>query len=180
MESKSGGGKPSVTKSVGGDTGGGKGNKQAKRNFNRKAIVRQPKFEGKCEELKGHIYDCSDARQADVYVKTTKEIAEYVGHTYKYGSDARLAVENLELPTIPEPNDPATGASATKRRIWEKKVDEYVKRIRYLEENIKTIYSLVWGQCTEALRARVEAQDDYEDMAAGARGLDLLMDVFHA
>ena len=37
--------------------------------------IRQPKFEGKCEELKGHIYDCSDSRQADIYIKTTRELA---------------------------------------------------------------------------------------------------------
>jgi hypothetical protein len=33
------------------------------------------KFEGKCEEIKGSIYDCSDAKQADVFVKITKDIA---------------------------------------------------------------------------------------------------------
>ncbi len=42
-------------------------------------VTRQPKLESKCEELKGHIYDCSDARQSDIFVKTTKELAEYVG-----------------------------------------------------------------------------------------------------
>jgi hypothetical protein len=52
---------------------------------------RAPKFEGRCTDLKGHIYDCSDVRQSDQYTKTTKEIAEYVGRTYKYGGDARLA-----------------------------------------------------------------------------------------
>ena len=57
---------------------------------------RQPKFEGKCEDLKGHIYDCSDAKQSDLFTKTTKELAEYVGRTYKHGGDIRLAVENLE------------------------------------------------------------------------------------
>jgi hypothetical protein len=44
-------------------------------------VIKQPKFEGKCEDLKGHIYDCSNARQSDMFVKTTKEIAEYVGWT---------------------------------------------------------------------------------------------------
>jgi hypothetical protein len=46
-------------------------------------IPRAPKFEGKCNDLKGHIYDCSNARQSDQFMKTTKEIAEYVGRTYK-------------------------------------------------------------------------------------------------
>jgi hypothetical protein len=49
------------------------------------------KFEGKCADLKGHIYDCSDVRQSDQFTKTTKEVAEYVGRTYKYDGDARLA-----------------------------------------------------------------------------------------
>lgn len=65
---------------------------------------RAPKFEGRCVDLKGHIYDCSDVRQSDQYTKTTKEIAEYVGRTYKYGGDTRLAIENdLTLPTFTPP-----------------------------------------------------------------------------
>ena len=67
-------------------------------------VQRQPKFEGKCDELKGHVYDCSDARQSDLFIKTTKEVAEFVACTYKYGGDIRLAVENLEAPIIAEPS----------------------------------------------------------------------------
>jgi hypothetical protein len=32
----------------------------------------EPKFESKCEDLEGHIYDCSDARQSDMFMKTKK------------------------------------------------------------------------------------------------------------
>ena len=39
---------------------------------------RQTRFSGRCEELNGNIYDCTDSRQADQYSKTTKEIAEYI------------------------------------------------------------------------------------------------------
>ena len=47
-------------------------------------VPRQPMFEGKCAKLKGHhVYDCSDARQADLFIKTTKEVAEFLGRTYK-------------------------------------------------------------------------------------------------
>lgn len=79
-----------------------RGNRGGRNNAtnNQMIVPRQPKFEGKCSELKGHIYDCSDSRQAEVYSKTTKEIAEYVGRNYKYGGDARLAVESLALPAL--------------------------------------------------------------------------------
>jgi hypothetical protein len=31
----------------------------------------------------------------------------------------------------------------------EKKIDEFVKRELALEENLRTLYTLMWGQCTE-------------------------------
>ena len=48
----------------------------------------QTRFEGRCNDLKGLIYDCADVRQADQYARTTKEIGEYIGRTFKFGMDA--------------------------------------------------------------------------------------------
>jgi hypothetical protein len=78
---------------------------------------KQPKFKGKCEDLKGHIFDCSDSRQADIYSKTVKEIAEYVGREYKFGNDVQLAIENLTVPTLTIPEDSATTATETQKYI---------------------------------------------------------------
>eukprot|EP00978_Attheya_sp_CCMP212_P029308 scaffold103639_cov67-Attheya_sp.AAC.7 len=112
-------------------------------------VVRQPKFEGKCEYLSGHIYDCSDSRQSDVYVKTTNEIAEYVGTNFTYGNDTKIAVKQLtSIPVLTHES--------------------------YLEENLKTLYSLVWGHCTDAIRTRIEALDNYQMMESDADGLKLL------
>ena len=80
---------------------------------------RAPKFEGKCPDLKGHIYDASDARQSDQFIKTTREIGEFVGRTYKYGGDIRLAVEKLSIPFIIPPADHSEDATKTEIRIWE-------------------------------------------------------------
>jgi hypothetical protein len=68
-----------------------------------RTVIRQPKFEGKCEDLKGHIYDCSDARQSDIFVKTTKEIAEYVGRTFKKGSDRQVGRREPHSPNATSP-----------------------------------------------------------------------------
>ena len=136
---------------------------------------RAPKFEGKCPDLKGHIYDATDARQSDQFIKTTREIGEYVGRTYKYGGDIRLAVEKLSSPTIIAPDDHAVDAGPSAKRIWEKMIDEYVRRISYLDENIKTLYSLVWGQCSDVIRQKVESHKDYEDIASSGDGIKLLV-----
>jgi hypothetical protein len=65
------------------------GDKKAKGyNFSKgaKASIPTNKFEGKVDALKGFYYDCSDVKQSDMFVKTTKEIAGYVGRTYKFAS----------------------------------------------------------------------------------------------
>jgi hypothetical protein len=88
------GDKPSEKGSAGDSSGNNRSSQQGnRRHAFKKPVVRQPKFEGKCDELKGFIFDCSDSRQADVFAKTTREIAEYVGRSYRYGSDTRLAID---------------------------------------------------------------------------------------
>jgi hypothetical protein len=134
----------------------------------------QSKFEGKTDGLKGFIYDWSDSRQAEVFAETTREIAEYVGRTYIYGHDTLLAIKNLAMPVHDVPNDPPTNASRLETRLWEKKVDYYVKRKIYLEENMKTLYWVVWGQCTYAVRFRLEALDGHNDMSEKADSIALL------
>jgi hypothetical protein len=136
---------------------------------------RAPKFEGKCPDLKGHIYDASDARQSDQFIKTTREIGEFVGRTYKYGGDICLAVEKLSIPAIAPPADHSEDATKTEIRIWEKLVDEHVRKISYLSENIKSLYSLVWGQCSDVVRQKVEANKDFEAIANVGDGIKLLL-----
>ena len=43
----------------------------------------------------------SDARQSNIFLNTTKEIAKYVGRAFKKRGDARLAIENISLPLLP-------------------------------------------------------------------------------
>jgi hypothetical protein len=98
----------------------GAGGNNKKGGFRFKAhppIPRPAKFEGKCAELKGQIYDCSHAKQADQYAKTTKE---HVDTTYRHDDDIRLAVLNLEPPEIPRPADLPTNANGTQKAIWTK------------------------------------------------------------
>jgi hypothetical protein len=87
----------------------------------------------------------------------------------------RLAIENLEMPVTVEPTDPTAAATMTQLRIWEKRVDEHVKRQTYLVENMKTVYSLVWGQCTDMMRQRLEATNNFRRLSSDGDGLRLIM-----
>ena len=91
----------------------GAGNKKGFRFKAAPGAIKPVKFEGRCDDLKGHIYDYSHAKRADQFAKTTKEMAEYVGRTYKHGGDIRLAVLNLGPPELPIPDNPPDGANFT-------------------------------------------------------------------
>jgi len=60
------------------------------------------------------------------------------------------------------------------KRIWEKKVDECMKKELVLEENMKTLHSVIWGQCTELMRQRIQALPEHKNMNSNADSLALL------
>jgi hypothetical protein len=120
----------------------------------------------------GEIYDCSAYNQVDGCTKTTKEVAEHVGRACS--SDARTAAETLILPTFDYPSDPVTGASETEKRKWTKRVDTMVYREDRFDKDLKKVCSLIWGQCTELLRAKLQAKDRYDQMKAEHDTVELL------
>jgi len=71
----------------------------------------QLKFQGACKGLKGHVYDClaNGSRMADMYTKTTQDVAIYMGSTCKSGMDIHRAIDNLKIicnAKNPEPSMP--------------------------------------------------------------------------
>jgi hypothetical protein len=90
---------------------------------------------------------------------------EYVGCTYTYRGDMRWAIENEQNLMVEVPKDlPVESTSATDKKIWEKRIDEFVKRDIKLNENCKILYSLILGQCIDYMRAKLESLIDYEKM----------------
>jgi hypothetical protein len=108
-------------------------------------MAREPKFARKCDGLSGFVYDCSDGKQSDMINILTKEIAEYVGREYPFGGDIRGTIQNLLLYKEEEPKECADMTSGVKKRMWERRVDEFVKREDKLKENCQAAYSLVMG-----------------------------------
>jgi hypothetical protein len=66
-----------------------------------------------------------------MFSKTTKALAGHVGKTYRYGNDVRLAIQNLSPTILEVPKDLPDTATKAELRIWENKIDEFVKRDLY-------------------------------------------------
>ena len=143
-------------------------NKFNGRNFTLKS--RQSKFEGRIEALKGHIYDCTDSRQVDLY--TTKEISGYVAIT-KSGNNVIKAIEDMRVPEMVLPKD-LSAATAAQKRQWRKRIDEISKKEIILEDNMKTLYSIIWGKVSDVLRHRIQALYNFKTMNSESEALALL------
>jgi Zinc knuckle len=118
------------------------------------------KFEGTTEGVLGHIYDCR-YDQADLYAKTTKAIAEYVGKQLKGGYEVGKAMEKLVdiMPTLPD--ELPADASAVEKLVFDKEITEYVKEKALYKAAKKQAYAIVWSQCSEIMKSKVEALPDY-------------------
>jgi hypothetical protein len=53
-------------------------------------------------------------------------------------------------------------------------VKRYFSREGFLEENTKTMYSLIWGQCSEAMRARLQSTQLYGSIKMSFNVVELL------
>jgi hypothetical protein len=85
----------------------------------------QMKFEGREPSLEGFIYDSTGERSPDQYIKTTKEIINYVGRTYtKYTAEFTQAVHDLKLIDPTPPADP-NPMNIIVFELWKLELKEY-------------------------------------------------------
>ena len=115
------------------------------------------KFEGRCSELKGFIYDHREHQYADQFVITTKEIQNYVGRTFKNAGDITAAIGTLSLPEKEEPEEPDDPEDRIEMKKWERSYDRFYKSQKDLEEHVMTLFNLVWGQCSDSMQQKIES-----------------------
>ena len=126
----------------------------------RNTTPRESRFKGECEALKGSVYDVTAGK--DTFLKTTHKIAEYVGRVlYNDAGEYRLAMINLSLAALVEPPLPADGAGMMIIEIWKIERRNYQKKIEACGRNEQQIYSLILGQCSEALLSCVRVCDNF-------------------
>ena len=94
-------------------------------------------------------------------------MAGYVRKTLKYSEDlAPLFADVMANPTVDMPEDLPDNAGPTMKMIFAEEVKEYVKRNRTLKSNLATVYAVIWGQCSDDMKAKVKMHDGYKDKTA--------------
>jgi hypothetical protein len=166
---------------------GRRGNRNNRNRANRRdgavtpSNIPKEKFLGRSDDLKGFIYDISNTKGGVAYTRTTEEIARYVGEKYTTtGSFIRTAILTLNVPAPTRPTAP-TGDDAdppvidpVDQEIFREEIRIFVKTKAAIESTMKSLYDLIWGQCSESLRSRLRGYDDYANYSTNADSLALL------
>ena len=159
--------KPNVKK------GGGVKGRSNKTNSTTSALPSNS-FVGETDELHGHIYDVNTSKQSELFTTTTKKIANYAGRTCREAKDISLAIEELKDPLFPRPVKQNTGDSDVDNILLKEEVQLHVRRKSTYRQNQATMFAIVLGQCTDAMKAKLEAESRYENTAQSRDVIELL------
>ena len=134
---------------------------------------RKTQFTGRESAMNGHIFDYTGERTPEKYIQTMRELVAHVGLTYKdYTTELKEGLENLMLADPTEPDNPPEGNQVA-FELWKMDLKEYQEKVKVLANFRVGLYSLVLGQCTDALQERLKSHHDYQ--AASQDGIALLV-----
>ena len=72
----------------------------------------------------------------------------------------------MKVPEIPTPKDMSVEQkkSEAARLIWDRELTAYVKKVARRQENMNKAYMLIFGQCSEGIRAKLSSMNNYEEI----------------
>lgn len=119
-------------------------------------------FKGSTKGMNGHVFSVyhksTDKRQ---FSKTIKALQLFVGGSsnFKYADDLEPLFRSQQMPDIPKPDS----TNEVDVQILKQEVAEYMERRKSLRANLHVLWNVIWGQCTEALQAELQALSAFID-----------------
>jgi len=117
--------------------------------------------------MNGHVFECFDEqRDRRQYSKTLDALQEYAKKHTKFSEDlSPLFATDMRNPVIEPPADLPSEPAPTRvqEMIWMEHIKEHVKRSQMLRSNLATVYAVIWGQCSETMRAKLKSHDEYSE-----------------
>ena len=121
---------------------------------------------GKCEALKTDVFDYGEPGHTELYRRSREELLDYVRVEFDQGGAVAESIISGAAQYPPEPTDPAVGATRTQEEIWKRRVASFVRAQEDIDRGLKQAYTLMWGQCTQRLRDKLETNTRYAVVSA--------------
>eukprot|EP00569_Conticribra_weissflogii_P008200 CAMPEP_0171363762 /NCGR_PEP_ID=MMETSP0879-20121228/3564_1 /TAXON_ID=67004 /ORGANISM="Thalassiosira weissflogii, Strain CCMP1336" /LENGTH=562 /DNA_ID=CAMNT_0011870969 /DNA_START=26 /DNA_END=1714 /DNA_ORIENTATION=- len=127
---------------------------------------RKSNFKSAVAGLEDHTFEYGSPKHVAKFVKTQKQIANYIQKKYdKGGAEIASAVRTLVMPNITLPTEPDPGtATLIEMEIWKNQYRRADEKRATLEDNAKRAYALIYDQCSPALQTKLKGQEGYDDV----------------
>ena len=138
---------------------------------NKRAFI--PQVLGATKELKHHIY-LVGKDQAEKYIRTTEKISEYAGlHISK---EMRIVVLQGKV-TLKKPQKLGKQQAEDPGKLEEYKIElsAYQRKKDKYDEDIAKLFMVVLGQCTDRVKLKLKADEEFTTLMADYDVSKLLM-----
>ena len=142
----------------------------------------QPKgsvFKGNTADMNGNVFQCfNENENKNQFNKTVEALGEYIAKNMKHAGDMMPLTKRLVLPAIAMPEDlDLNETSRLKIALWDSKVKAYQTKVDQLESNLKATYAVIWGQCSEAMKAKLKSLPDFSARDAASDCIWILKEI---
>ena len=136
-------------------------------------------FKGKVLEMNGNVFQLPTERhKKDQYKETLEALRVYcASHFQRDVNYLDTMFKELKTATVPVPIKPqpveqtlddgstiVIPADDTLLDVYRKTVEKYPDRTERLEASVRSVYTIIWGQCSELMRNKIREATDFEQM----------------
>lgn len=134
----------------------------------------RPAYKSKVPGLENAVFSAKGT--AAGYNNNVIAIADYIvgPDTGKCQYEVGMAIRTRTAQTIAEPVDPGKDASSAALKKFEILFKDWVVRSSRYEDQLKSAFPLILGQCDDDLRHRIKNRADFSSMESSGASLSLL------
>jgi Reverse transcriptase (RNA-dependent DNA polymerase) len=116
--------------------------------------------------MNGHVFECfQEGTKQGQFTKTVEALGEYIAKNVKNPGDMMcLTSSEMETPCVtkPKPLSKEERDDELEVALWKEKVSAYSKRTDVIEQNMKAIFAVIWGQCSESMKDKIRSNDKHK------------------
>ena len=114
------------------------------------------RFVGATSGLEGFVYDVGTSAHSELFTIATEKNAAYAGRTCKEAQYVRVTIEKVEDIKIPKHVKDTEGDDAFNEKNLNRDIEVYVKRKTIYRQKKTSVYSVVMGQYTDDMKAKLK------------------------
>jgi len=125
--------------------------------------------------MNGHVFQCYNKKtNRRQFSRTLQELGQYASVKLKYLQDMRMLLKTMMEVIFDLPVDLAATSSQAKKELWKLEISDFHTRRKLYASNKSVLFAVAYGQCSEAMQAKLQATESFREIDTTSNLLELL------